>query len=206
MLPRAEKKRFNLARFGERLREMAENKWVGRTVAALAISLMLISVVYLFLARFSPDGIPTVMGNRFMIVLSGSMSPAFDAGDIVVVRELDPKAVQTGQVITFRDPVSPKNFITHRVIEVVHKDNTVLYRTKGDANDAIDKELVPWRNVVGHVVMHVPYGGYLVNFIRTLPGLLLFIVIPGILIIIGEFRTIARLLREVDDKPRLEGR
>ena len=199
MLARCQRKRFRVA-------DVLENRWVNGAVLGLAVAVMAVSVVYLWLGWFSPDGVPTVAGHRLLVVLSGSMKPAFDAGDIVVVREFDPRTALPGQIVTFRDPTSPRVLITHRVAEVVREGHAVFYRTKGDANDVVDAEPVPWQNVIGRVVLHIPYVGYLVSFVRTVPGLLLSIMLPGAIILAGELRAIVRLVRGVGDKPRLEGR
>ncbi|WP_168219909.1 hypothetical protein [Salarchaeum sp. JOR-1] len=56
----------------------------------------------------------------------------------------------------------------------------------------VDQALVPAENVVGVVQFHIPYFGYLVQFVNTANGTLLFVVVPAVLLVVNElwnFRT-----------------
>ena len=62
---------------------------------------------------------------------------------------------------------------THRVVEVVpdEEDSTVIrFKTKGDANDAVDGSLAHYKNVIGTPVFSIPYLGYVANYIQNPPG------------------------------------
>ncbi len=115
-------------------------------------------------------------------VRSGSMEPAIHRGSLVVVRRTD--SIKQGDVITFYTGFR-KNTITHRVLEIVNRGQ-LYYRTKGDANNAPDSVLVPKEMVVGKVIYSLPYLGYGVAFLQTLPGIVLFILVPALVIIIDE--------------------
>lgn len=75
---------------------------------------------------------------RVVPILSGSMAPAIEAGDAVVLRKMPLAAVREGDVITYRIPIGDRHLTTHRVIEVVQKGRQPVVRTKGDANAAPD--------------------------------------------------------------------
>ena len=88
---------------------------------------------------------PHVLDYRTMTMLTGSMAPTIEPGDIVVSTPLDVDDVEIGMVITYHIPIDDHRVVTHRVIEVDHTaDGTVSVRTQGDANDAPD----PWTAVL----------------------------------------------------------
>jgi signal peptidase len=88
---------------------------------------------------------PHVLDYRTMTMLTGSMAPNIEPGDVVVSTPLDVQDVQVGMVITYHIPIDDHRVVTHRVIEVDHTaDGTVSVRTQGDANDAPD----PWTAVL----------------------------------------------------------
>jgi signal peptidase len=88
---------------------------------------------------------PHVLGYRTMTMLTGSMAPTIEPGDVVVSTPLDVQDVEVGMVITYHIPIDDHRVVTHRVIEVDHTaDGTVSVRTQGDANDAPD----PWTAVL----------------------------------------------------------
>jgi len=136
---------------------------------------------------------PPLVGWQSAIVLSGSMEPALKVGGIAFVERLsNPEEVRAGDVITFRSPNDPSKQVSHRVVEVVNDGNGLDFRTKGDNNEQPDQQLIPAENLVGKVRFHLPYLGYVVDWLRGREGFLLFVGIPGILIIAGELRNIVR--------------
>jgi signal peptidase len=131
------------------------------------------------------------LGLTFTIVLTGSMSPIMPAGSLAVVSEVDPARVALGDVITFDfPPDDPKIMVTHRVVEVTEMEGGGLaFRTKGDANEEEDSSLVPARNVRGQVLLAIPYVGYTRDLLRSFAGLVLFVVLPGALLVGNELFT-----------------
>ncbi len=161
---------------------------LGNVAFGCLMVLMLALVFFLVKSNLS-GGTPSIAGYQMYVVLSGSMSPAFDAGSIVMVQPVEAREVSVGDVITFRDPTDNKTFVTHRVVAIDTEDG-LSFITKGDANSVEDFEPVPDDNVVGMVQMSVPYAGYIVSFARTKKGLLSLVIVPGVLIILFELRNL----------------
>ena len=126
---------------------------------------------------------------KVFLVQSGSMEPSIMTGDVVVVSSND--AYRLNEVITFKDKIN--RVVTHRVVDAKDVDT---YITKGDANKNEDRETVAFNQIIGKVVLVVPKLGYLVNFTKTLPGLILFILLPAIYLVFSEIKTIGKELRE----------
>lgn len=82
---------------------------------------------------------PRTGAYHVSVVLSNSMQPHWEAGDIVISRPEGPDQVRVGQVITYNPPIDGRPSITHRVIELTEPGATPVVRTKGDANDAPDE-------------------------------------------------------------------
>lgn len=95
-------------------------------------------------------------GFHLFNVASGSMTPTYPVNSLVIVRDVDPETIETGDVITFvmnEDGM----LVTHRVVSVDANEKT--FRTKGDANNVEDAEPVIWGNVVGKVMFGIPAVG-----------------------------------------------
>ncbi|MEE3446738.1 MAG: signal peptidase I, partial [Prevotella sp.] len=93
------------------------------------------------------------------------------------------KKLKAGDVITFM--MDENTVATHRIYEVVpdKTDPSVIrFRTKGDANDAVDGGLVHYRNVIGTPVFTIPYLGYFLNYIQHPPGIYVAIVFCAVLL------------------------
>lgn len=118
---------------------------------------------------------------RLMIVLSGSMRPAFSTGALVVVRTVDPASIRNGDIVTFKEKASPGRLITHRVVGMKQEQGKNYLITKGDANRFADLFPVPGENIIGRVVWVIPWLGFLVSFLQSETGLILLSVLCGLL-------------------------
>jgi signal peptidase len=182
---------------------------LSRTVRLLP-KLLLLALFVPFVAYAVP---PVVGAEQSYVVLSGSMEPAISPGDVVFAYETDPAAISEGDVITFRRG-SGEIPVTHRVVEVLDvSGEETAFRTRGDANGNPDAAPVSASNVIGRVptvslpvvgpvLVHVPYLGYLVEIAGTQYGYLALIVLPVVLLITSEARS---LLRSGDDSSDGDG-
>jgi signal peptidase len=114
------------------------------------------------------------------------MEPAIPTGSILVSRTVASDSIIVGDIITFSGSGRDR-FITHRVT-AIDRTNGIVFTTKGDANNAEDPYPVPAENVVGKVLVHIPFLGFILSFVKTPLGILLMLVIPGLLIIGLELR------------------
>lgn len=73
-------------------------------------------------------------------VLTGSMSPAIDAGALIVARSGSVEDLRVDDIIVFHAPTGARPITVHRVVELEPSAEGVLVTTKGDANDEVD----PW--------------------------------------------------------------
>ncbi|MCA6213725.1 signal peptidase I [Thermococcus bergensis] len=132
-------------------------------------------------------------GNlELLVVLSGSMQPLFNPGDVIVVERVNASSIAVGDVVAFRPPDAKdeKILVTHRVVEILVNESGRYFQTRGDNNEDVDPFLVPAENVVGKAIFSIPYLGYLTrhNHSRTARLLvyIFLIFIPGVMLIYGE--------------------
>jgi signal peptidase I len=101
-------------------------------------------------------------GWEFDAVLSGSMEPNISVGGLVVIKPINAQHVNVGDVISFKLP-GIDTPICHRVIDKQDTVNGLMFRTKGDANEEADQDLVPAASVKGKEVFYLPYIGRLAS-------------------------------------------
>src|SRR5215212_11956523 len=131
-LPPAEDTRSTSGRSAGRAAQMLGRvaPWLVRGVMGLAVLAFLVLAVG-----------PHLLGYRTMTMLTGSMAPEIDPGDVTIVTPIAMSEVTEGMVITYHKPVDDRSVVTHRVVSVeTGPDGSVQVQTKGDANGAID----PW--------------------------------------------------------------
>lgn len=107
-------------------------------------------------------------------VVGGSMRPALEIGDLVIIQGVPATNIQEGDIIAFQSPHENTQenttgiwpFIVstvHRVVGTQSLANgTILFTTKGDDNDVIDSQPVADHLICGRVISRIPYLGYLV--------------------------------------------
>jgi len=128
-------------------------------------------------------------GFKIYSIESGSMEPSIKINSIVLVKRS--KDFKENEIITF---VSDGITVTHRINKIA--ENNIFY-TKGDANEDLDSQQINKDQIIGKVVMSVPYLGYPVSYAKTKEGLIVLIVIPATLIIYSEVLKIIDELRKI---------
>ncbi len=134
-------------------------------------------------------------GWKIFSVQSGSMEPALSTGDLVLVHSIPASEYRIGDVITYMDPSNPKQTITHRIAEIKDGQQRVFV-TKGDANHSADRAFNE-AMVVGKQEVAVPVVGRAVDFLFTIPGLLIVIWLPALWLIFGETKRLADYYRRI---------
>jgi len=137
----------------------------GWSILGQIVSLVLtVALVALVTAVFIA---PRLMGGASLTVLSGSMRPTLQPGDVAVVRGVDKdevcSSVGIGHIVTFMPNPNDAALITHRVVSktVGSFDDGTACRliTKGDANSAVDQPVSPVQ-VRGVFLYNIPKLGW----------------------------------------------
>jgi signal peptidase len=128
----------------------------------LGIGMLLIFVIVNFFmfatARWNDDRMPGFAKWRVLSVLTGSMSPEIEAGDMVVVASYGRDQPQIGDVISFWQNRAAGQVLTHRVVSRLENG---YVQTKGDANVERDGGWTDPSLLIGKVVLVIPYAARL---------------------------------------------
>lgn len=122
---------------------------------------------------------PIVFGIQPFMVVSGSMEPTIHTGALVYVNTKDTD-VDTGDIIAFTEGNDNEMTVIHRVV-ADNNDGTLT--TKGDANENEDFAPIKAEQVVGTVVFNIPKLGYVTNFLQSIKGIIVAVVLVGIAIV-----------------------
>lgn len=135
-----------------KLRSVVSAIWNGLSTG---ISILVVAVAALVIA------VPAAAGGMPLTVLSGSMRPSYEPGDLVVIRPKDPREIGVGEVITYQVRSGESELITHRVTEKSSAtDGSVSFITQGDANDVPDATPIRDVQIHGTVWYRIPLLGW----------------------------------------------
>ncbi len=105
--------------------------------------------------------VPAVTGSTPMTVLTGSMTPTYPPGTLIIVRPIDAPAITVGMPISYQLESGKDVVVTHRVVSITTgSDGSRLFTTKGDANAVPDAMPVRPVQVRGEVWYSIPYLGW----------------------------------------------
>lgn len=111
---------------------------------------------------------PRIFGYHTLTMLTGSMAPLINPGDVVVTMPVPASEIKVGDIITYHIPVEDQRVETHRVTDLsTNTDGSIIVQTKGDANDGVD----PWlatisAPTVDRHVATVPHVGQAIRALR----------------------------------------
>lgn len=148
-------------------------------VHGLVLALTIASVSVAVLARIVP-----LTGRTTLVVAGPSMTPALQMGSAIVVEPVDPGVLAVGDVVSLKSGPG-KAIFTHRVVRLVQREGGLWLETKGDANPAADPSILPASDVLGRVVVAVPYAGYLVALGSSPSGVVLIVALALLLLTAG---------------------
>lgn len=162
-------------------------KWLINVFIFLIVLFAGVSLVSSLNSSGSGGESRSILGLKFMIVLSDSMSPALRAGDLIICHDKKIDSIKVGDIITYS---MDDFYVTHRVAEKISDGGRIFLKTRGDANNTIDPVTVGAGQLIGAFALRIPYGGYVINFFRSAAGLILILIAPASLFIYGEIKTI----------------
>jgi len=136
------------------IRNWGELKEDKGSVQSFVLSIVMVLVIW------STTGL---LGFQPRVVVSGSMTPSIQVGDIVVSVDTRPEELRVGDVILYMAGKIP---IMHRITEVNGGIGNLHFITKGDANDTPDDPVFP-RQVKGKLVMTIPKVGWVPLRLRS---------------------------------------
>ena len=170
---------------------------IGILLCIVMILVLIVNITLIVRSYVEPKEVPSFLGYKPFIVLSGSMEPEIMPGDLIITKNIDPKDIAVGDVISFRKDKT--TVVSHRVTEVLTEDG-LAFLTKGDANIGADAGSVLPEDIEGTYLLRIGGLGNLALFLQTPVGLLVFVIIPFGLFILYD--VVSRNLRSKKEKSR----
>lgn len=127
-----------------------------------------------------PVGLQIFAGVGFAQVLSGSMQPKLNVGDVAVTVQTKAAELEVGNVISLVDTASNQKYM-HRIIYVYRDAGTVLIHTKGDNNPVMDtaRAIVSENLMVPKLVTKLPGTSSLFEYVNSATGRLYYGILLG---------------------------
>lgn len=143
----------------------------------LLILILIYNLSMIFQAVLKPNKTPSFFGIKSFVIVSGSMKPRLNLGDMVFVKEVTIEELNKNDIISFKDENS---IVTHRIKDIEIVDGIKYFITKGDNNNTKDNCEVSINDIEGKLIFSIPLIGYISILLQNkyvLAGLLLIFLI-----------------------------
>lgn len=174
-------------------------------MVALAVGMMIFTIVSV--STFDRAD-RNLFGYKAFIVLSDSMSKTdFSAGDLVLVKEVDPSTLKEGDIIAYTSQ-NTSNYgetVTHKIRKrTTDANGEPGFVTYGTTTDTDDETIVTYPYVLGKYQGRIPKVGTFFQFLKSTPGYIVCILIPFLLLILLEGIRCIRLFRKYKAEQQAE--
>lgn len=174
-------------------------------IVVLAVGMMIFTIVSV--TTFDRND-RALFGYKMYIVRSDSMSATdFSAGDLILVKEVDPATLQVGDIVAFTSQNS-SNFgetVTHKIRSLTTDDKgQPAFVTYGTTTGTDDETVVTYSYVLGKYQKTIPGVGKFFQFLKTTPGYIICIFLPFFLLIVFEGANCVRLFKQYKGEQQKE--
>jgi len=95
------------------------------------------------------------------VIMSGSMQPALNVGDIAILVKVPANKIQLGDIIQYASREGP---VLHRVVAIKQE----YFITKGDANNVVDYDPVHSSQIRGKLLFIIPKLGWISIYMKII--------------------------------------
>lgn len=123
----------------------------------IVLQVLLLSLILLILVKFI----------RIYEVATPSMEPFIKTGSIVIsINKMGNSKFKKNDVVVYKIPQNIV-LVTHRIIKTINVHRKVFYITKGDNNNSEDPYPISRDEIIGKVIVVIPYLGILLKNISS---------------------------------------
>ena len=157
---------------------------IGKTFSIIIYIILIPIIVFNFTliikSFINPNKTPDFFGYKNFVIVSGSMEPTINIGDAIFIKEVPKEEIKENDIISFDEDGL---IVTHRVISIIEENGLTKYKTKGDNNNAPDKEMTTYDKIEGKFQFKINKFGIVTEVLKnrfTLIALILIIILMSL--------------------------
>ena len=188
--------------------KVLDNKFIKFLIKFIKVIvwIFVLLVIFVILVQRIFNNRVSIGSYRMFTVVTGSMEPVYNVGDVVISKEVDSSTIKKGDDVVYlgeKDDFKDK-IVTHRVIKIENKEGDYYFTTKGVANEYSDP-VISSDQIYGKVVYRPIVLSFLSSILNTRLGFYLLIFVPvAFLIFLEILDYIKRKEGESDEEQKEE--
>lgn len=159
------------------------SKKIKMVIYIILIPLLIYNVLLIMQMIVNSKDISNSLGIRAYVIISGSMKPNLNIGDIVISKKEE--KLNEGDIISFWQGQS---VVTHRISKITQENGKNVYQTKGDNNNVEDSGTITDENIIGKVIFKIPKLGKLSLILQGRFEITVIVIIFLIYVVISRSR------------------
>ena len=131
--------------------------------------------------------VPTLFNRSIFVVVTDSMSPQYNPGDVIVVKVVDPSEINNGDVITYygQEGELADKIITHKVVKDPYEEDGVWhFQTQGIKQGAVLDPEITEEEVIGVVRFKLVVVSFLYKVLTNIYGFMFIVAVPMLLFLV----------------------
>lgn len=147
-----------------------------------------------------------IFGYRTFVIVTRSMSPILEIGDVIVIKKVEPSTIKEGDVVTYLGEESDfKGKIVTHLVKDIDKDEqgNYLFYTKGNVTNMMDP-VVREDQLYGKLVYRLYIISLVSKLIRSKYGFIALIFVPLVIILIKQLWNIKHEMNKDPEKLKEE--
>lgn len=133
-------------------------------VYIIAVPIIFYNISLIFFSVVNKNETPSFFGIKTFVIISGSMEPELNIGDIVIIKKCSQEELKENDIISYKYGQSE---ITHRIIQIEDNENGKEYITKGDNNNVRDSENIKYENIEGKSIGKIRHLGKVILILKN---------------------------------------
>lgn len=187
-------------------------------LAGQILGLLLIGyfAFYMIFDKVEPNYTVKRLGYKTYSVMTGSMEPVFNVGDLIVVVKHDFNDLKEGDIVTFLDTnnnVVTHNFVRYEEITYTYSTGEVItekiIRTKpesdsdGNLTDSVDYWKINEARYIGKFSFKIPKVGGAVMFLQSWAGIVSIVSLIGFIYISATIVDVVKKNKQAKDSEEI---
>ena len=172
-------------------------KIIGNTLYTILFIIVVLLLLVVILQRTSNNGI-ALGGYRLFNVVTGSMVPKYEVGDVLVSKEVKPEELKVGDDVVYKGKEGDfaDKIITHQIIKIEKENGNYKITTKGIANDIEDPE-INQTQIYGKITYKIKTLSLIGKMAQNIYVFYFLVFMPIVIIV---FKQIYNLIKKDDDE------
>jgi len=160
---------------------------------------LLILICIIFIQKVSNNNF-AIGGIRIFTVITGSMLPEYEVGDMIISVETEPSKINIGDNVVYEGLVDDFNgkIVTHKVIDKQKSGDKYKFITKGLNNDIEDPEISE-EQILGKIVYKTVILSIVSKLINNTSTFFFVIFIPFVFLVFFEMIDILKERKEDEE-------